>query len=98
MALCRNEECGCENIPGTDGSNPLFCEACEGFGPICPHCGAPYGEHAMDCDVADEYLDCGEGPWADEAGALEFAQAEVGVAWQITRSPGGKWFVMVKEE
>jgi len=89
--LCRAESCGCEV------TNGAYCEMCRDFTPICPECGAVYGEHRLDCTVADGYDDCREGPWQTEAEAESFARAEVGVPWQIAKGTRG-FYVMTKEE
>lgn len=92
MDLCRNFACGCAvSVPN------LYCEMCAEYTPICPVCAAVYGEHRLDCTVADGYDDCGEGPWDTEEDAREFAEAEVGLAWDVVRGGSGKWFVLVKE-
>lgn len=89
--LCRAIDCGCE------ATNGKYCDMCEGYRPICPQCGAAYGEHSRDCTVADGYLDCQEGPWESKELATEFAQAEVGAPWQVICGAPGQWFVMAKE-
>lgn len=91
-ALCRNWSCGCS--VGVDG---VYCDMCKEYTPICPVCCAVYGEHRLDCTVADDYEDCGEGPWASHDDAKAFAQAEVGVAWDVVCG-NGKWYVVTKED
>ncbi len=40
--------------------------------------------------------DCGEGPWESEEEALEFAEAEVGLPWQVEQRSDG-WHVLVDD-
>jgi hypothetical protein len=89
--LCRTPDCGC---PAEKGH---YCAMCAEFTPICPICGAVYGEHRMTCTVADGYDDCREGPWSTREEAEAFAKAEVGMPWQV-EGAGGQWYVMVKDE
>ncbi len=87
--ICRAPACGCE-------TNATYCDHCEQFTPICPICGAVYGEHRNECTVADGYDDCGEGPFDSREDAETFAAAEVGAAWQV-EGAAGKWFVLVRD-
>jgi hypothetical protein len=89
--LCRNVACGC------DAENGPYCPMCQEFTPICPICCAVYGEHRMDCTVADGYDDSREGPWATREEAEAFAKAEVGKPWQV-EGANGQFYVMVKDE
>ena len=91
MPECRAEACGCTATVGA------YCDHCAQFTPICPQCGAVYGEHRLDCTVADGYEDSGEGPWATEEAATEFARAEVGMPWGVARGVKG-WYVVIKDE
>ncbi len=91
MAKCRAFACGCEvTIAG------LYCDHCEEFTPICPCCGAVYGEHRLDCEVADNWEDLGEGPWDTEDAARDFGDAEVGISWEVRRGGDGKYWILVR--
>ena len=89
--LCRAEACGCKAGP----EDTFYCDHCAQYLPICPQCGAVYGEHRLECTVADGYTCSNEGPWATEAEAVHFAEAECGLPWQIAKGNRG-WYVMLK--
>ncbi len=81
----------------SEGGDALLCSMCEAYAPICPMCCAIQGGHKPRCEVADGYTDCGDGPWDAEQDALDFAHAEVGVAWDVVRV-NHKWYVLTKAE
>jgi hypothetical protein len=87
--LCRATACGCE----TNGSD--YCDMCAQFTPICPQCGAVYGEHRTDCTCPDGYDDSREGPWDTEVAARQFADNEVGAPWDVICGADDKWYVMI---
>lgn len=93
---CRAWACGCD--AGGDAGCPLYCEMCEQFTPICPQCGAVYGEHRPDCTCPDGYEDVGEGPWDTLEEAMTFAETEVGAAAWCVVLGNGRWYVMAKRE
>ena len=93
MHLCRNPICGKRR----HDAHP-YCDECREFTPICPSCGAVYGEHRLDCGIPDGYDDCGEGPWATEEQAETFARAEVGLPWGAFKGADKQWYVVVKHE
>lgn len=89
---CRNHQCA-EHVPHMG-----YCTVCEQFRPICPMCGAAYGEHGRECIVADGYDDLGDGPWSTRELAEHYAHCEVGLPWQVEKGMDGKFWVLVKRE
>lgn len=91
----------CKRDMGWDRPSGVCSEEClrdAQWGPVCPVCGACYGEHRLDCNVTDGFNDSREGPWDTIEEAQTFAQAEVGLPWQLVRGMSGRWFVMIRAE
>jgi hypothetical protein len=59
--------------------------------------GAPKLDKSKEKKPAKNYVDSGEGPFNSKREAQDFADAEVGVPFQIKRGEDGKWGVHVEQ-